>query len=83
MPVDANLDRSLDIFSGAWRVMAAVCEVCGKRPSFGSNVSHSQRHTKRRWSPNIQRVRAVVKGTTRRVDVCTSCIRAGKIQKAV
>ena len=41
--------------------MAATCEVCGKKPSFGMSVSHSHRRTKRRWNPNIQRVRAVVK----------------------
>jgi large subunit ribosomal protein L28 len=63
--------------------MAAVCEVCGKHPSFGMSISHSHRRTKRRWNPNIQRVRAVVGGTTKRVHVCTSCLRAGKITKAV
>ena len=42
--------------------MAAVCELCGKRPSFGMNLSHSHRRTKRRWDPNIQRVRAMVDG---------------------
>lgn len=63
--------------------MASVCEVCGKHPSFGMNVSHSHRRSKRRWNPNIQRVRAVFGGTTRRVNVCTSCLKAGKIQKAV
>ena len=62
--------------------MAAVCEVCGKHPSWGMSVSHSHRRTKRRWNPNIQRVRAVVGKSTRRVDVCTSCLKAGKIQKA-
>jgi large subunit ribosomal protein L28 len=62
--------------------MAAVCEVCGKHPSFGMSISHSHRRTKRRWNPNIQRVRAVVGKTTKRVNVCTSCLRAGKIQKA-
>jgi large subunit ribosomal protein L28 len=62
--------------------MAAVCEVCGKRPGVGMRLSHSHRRTKRRWNPNIQRVRAVVKGTTKRVHVCTSCIKAGKITKA-
>ncbi len=62
--------------------MASTCEVCGKKPSFGMSVSHSHRRTKRRWNPNIQRIRAVVGGTTRRIDVCTSCIRAGKVQKA-
>ena len=61
--------------------MAAVCKVCGKHPSFGMSVSHSHRRTKRRWNPNIQKVRAVVNGAPRRISVCTSCIRAGKITK--
>jgi large subunit ribosomal protein L28 len=64
--------------------MAAVCDVCGKKPSFGYAVSHSHRRTKRRWNPNIQRIRAVVsQGTVRRVNACTSCIKAGKVTKAV
>jgi len=46
------------------------------------SISHSHRRIKRRWYPNIQRVRAMVDGTARRVTVCTSCIRAGKIAKA-
>jgi large subunit ribosomal protein L28 len=62
--------------------MAAVCEVCGKRPSFGMSISHSHRRTKRRWNPNIQRIRTVVGGTPKRMHVCTSCIRAGKVTKA-
>ena len=64
------------------RVMAAVCEVCGKHPSFGMSISHSHRRTKRRWTPNIQRVRAIVNGSPKRLHVCTSCIRAGKVTKA-
>ena len=61
--------------------MAAVCEVCGKHPSFGMSISHSHRRTKRRWKPNIQRIRAMVDGSPRRLHVCTSCIRAGKVTK--
>ncbi len=61
--------------------MASVCDLCGKQPSFGMNVSHSHRRTKRRWNPNIQKVRAMVDGTPRRLHVCTSCIRAGKVEK--
>jgi large subunit ribosomal protein L28 len=61
--------------------MAAVCELCGKHPSFGKSLSHSHRRTNRRWNPNIQRVRALVGGTPRRLHVCTSCIRAGKVTK--
>jgi large subunit ribosomal protein L28 len=63
--------------------MAAVCEVCGKHPSWGMSVSHSHRRTKRRWNPNIQRVRALVNGAPKRVHVCTGCIKAGKITKVV
>ena len=63
--------------------MAATCDVCGKGPGFGHNISHSHRRTKRRWNPNIQRVRAVVApGTVRRVSVCTGCLKAGKVVKA-
>jgi large subunit ribosomal protein L28 len=59
--------------------MAAVCEVCGKGPGFGMSVSHSHRRTRRRWNPNIQSVRVPAGGgTTRKVQVCTSCIKAGK-----
>jgi large subunit ribosomal protein L28 len=61
--------------------MAAVCEVCGKHPSWGMSVSHSHRRTKRRWNPNIQRVRAMVNGAPRRIHVCTGCIKAGKVEK--
>ncbi|MCL2455903.1 MAG: 50S ribosomal protein L28 [Micrococcales bacterium] len=63
--------------------MAAVCDVCAKRPSFGHNVSHSHVKTKRRWNPNIQRVRVVESGTPKRLNVCTSCLKAGKVQRAV
>lgn len=61
--------------------MASVCEICNKKPSFGMAVSHSHRRTRRRWNPNIQRVRAVIGGSTKRVNVCTGCLKAGKIQK--
>ena len=61
--------------------MAAVCDVCGKGPVFGNNVSFSHRPTRRRWNPNIQRRRVTVGGTPKRVNVCTSCIKAGKITR--
>ena len=63
-------------------IMAAVCEVCGKGPSWGMNVSHSHRRTKRRWNPNIQRVKALIGSTPKRMYVCTGCIKSGKIVKA-
>ena len=62
--------------------MAGVCEICGKTPGFGMQVSHSHRRSPRRWNPNIQRVRALVKGTPKRVNVCTKCLKAGRIVRA-
>jgi large subunit ribosomal protein L28 len=60
--------------------VAAVCDVCGKGPGFGHSVSHSQRKTNRRWNPNIQSVRAKVSASQRqRINVCTSCLKAGKV----
>lgn len=58
------------------------CAVCGKHPSVGNNVSHANNKTKRRWNPNLQRVRANLEGTIRYIKVCTRCIRSGKIMKA-
>ncbi|HEY7660859.1 MAG TPA: 50S ribosomal protein L28 [Actinomycetota bacterium] len=63
--------------------MAAVCDVCGKKPFFGMRVSHSHRRTPRRWNPNVQRVRVVQNGTPKRMHVCTSCLKAGKVTRAV
>ena len=62
--------------------MARVCEVCGRGPMFGNRVSHAHNVTKRRWNVNLQTVRAFVNGASKRMRVCTSCIRNGKIQKA-
>ena len=61
--------------------MAAVCDVCAKKPTFGHNVPWSKKKTNRRWNPNIQRVRAVVGGTAQRLNVCTSCLKAGKVTR--
>ena len=62
--------------------MAAVCDICGRKPWFGKQVSHSTRRTNRRWNPNVQRVRALVNGTPKRLNVCTSCIKADKVKRA-
>lgn len=61
--------------------MAKVCEVCGRGPMFGNKISHAHNVTKRRWNLNLQSVRASVKGAAKRLQVCTSCIKNGKIQK--
>ena len=61
--------------------MAAVCDVCGKGPIFGKSVSHSHVRTNRRWNPNIQRVRALVGGAPKHLNMCTSCLKAGNLLK--
>ena len=63
--------------------MARVCECCGKSTLSGHNVSHSERKTKRKWYPNLQRVRVLVNGTPKRMRVCTDCLRAGRVEKMV
>jgi large subunit ribosomal protein L28 len=62
--------------------MARVCEVCGKGPTVGNNVSHANNKTKRRWKPNLQRVRANLKGTVKYILACTRCLRSNKVLKA-
>lgn len=62
--------------------MARRCEICGKGPVRGNNVSHANNRTKRILYPNLQEVRAKVAGGTRRVKVCTRCLRSGKVEKA-
>ena len=62
--------------------MSKVCEICGKKPMFGCNVSHAHNVSKRRFNPNLHSVRAKIKGMTRKIKVCSSCLKAGKVQKA-
>jgi large subunit ribosomal protein L28 len=62
--------------------MARVCDICGKGPSAGHNVSHANNKTNRRWYPNLQSVRILVEGKPRRVRACTQCIRSGRVVKA-
>ena len=61
--------------------MAQVCDVCGRGPQFGNRISHAHNVTKRRWNLNLQTVHALVKGVSRHIRACTSCIRSGKVQK--
>ena len=62
--------------------MAMKCKICGKGPSFGNVISHANNTRRRRWNPNLQRVRAVVDGVRKHIRVCTSCIRSGRVTKA-
>ena len=63
--------------------MGKFCEVCAKGSMSGHNVSRSNRKTNRIWAPNVQRVRVVVDGQAKRLNVCTRCLRSGNVQRAL
>jgi large subunit ribosomal protein L28 len=63
-------------------VMAQQCDICGKKPQAGNRISHAHNVTKRRWNINLKPVHAKVAGQGKRMRVCTSCIRSGKVAKA-
>jgi large subunit ribosomal protein L28 len=72
-----------DIFSGLNRKnMAMKCELCGKAPHFGNVISHANNTRRRRWNPNLRRVRGIVNGARKHMRVCAACIRAGRVKKA-
>jgi large subunit ribosomal protein L28 len=62
--------------------MSRMCEVCGKKPLVGHNISHAHNVTKRRFNPNLQKVKTLQKGRVKKMMVCTSCIKSGHIVKA-
>jgi large subunit ribosomal protein L28 len=59
--------------------MSRKCDVCGKGPMYGNNVSHSNRKTKTRWEPNLKKVKAVINGEIKRIKICMDCLHAGKV----
>jgi large subunit ribosomal protein L28 len=63
--------------------LARRCEICGKTITFGIQFSHSHIRTKRTWTPNLQRVKAIVDGRPKRIKVCTRCLKAGKVTRAI
>ncbi|MDN5353167.1 MAG: large subunit ribosomal protein [Clostridiales bacterium] len=63
--------------------MANVCSVCGKGKVSGNTVSHANNHNRRTWSPNLRSVKANVNGTTKRIKVCSRCLRTGKVERAL
>jgi len=65
------------------KIMSRRCFICHKGPVTGNRVSHSNRKTKRLWLPNLQKLRIIVKGVVKREYVCTKCMKAGKVKKAV
>ncbi|WP_054252171.1 50S ribosomal protein L28 [Neofamilia massiliensis] len=63
--------------------MSKKCDVCGKGKMFGNQVSFSHRRSRKSWSPNVQSVKAVVNGTTKKINVCTKCLKSGKVDRAI
>ncbi len=61
--------------------MAKRCHFCDKGTVSGHSISHAHNVSNRTWIPNLQRVRALIEGTSRRVWVCTRCLRSGKVTK--
>lgn len=62
--------------------VSKMCNICGKKPLVGSNISHAHNVTKRRFNPNLQRVRTLADGRTKTMMVCTACLKSGRVQKA-
>ncbi len=60
----------------------AKCEICGKGVHFGNNVSHSHRRSNRVWNSNVQHVTVKVNGSTKKMNVCASCLRSNKVERA-
>ena len=61
----------------------AKCDICNKEIAFGIEVSHSHRRSNRTWKPNVKKVKAIVNGSPRRINVCTRCLRSGKVTRAI
>ncbi len=63
--------------------MAKVCVICGKAKTTGFKVSHSNIKTKRKWRPNIHKLKVMINGTPRRANICTRCLKACRVQRAL
>ena len=63
--------------------MSRVCDICSKGPQNGNHRSHAMNATKRRFYPNLQKMRAEINGTVRGIKICTSCLKANKVKKVV
>ena len=65
------------------KAMSRKCDVCGKGPMYGNNVSHSHRKTRTRWEPNLKKMSTVKEGKNVSIKVCMSCLHAGKAEEAL
>jgi large subunit ribosomal protein L28 len=82
VPPPEAMPGTLTAYQENRSVMAKRCELCGKGPVVGRNISHAHNVTPRRFEPNLQRVRALVNGGIKRLRVCTRCLRSNKVVKA-
>jgi large subunit ribosomal protein L28 len=80
--VPVKFGFALQVLNSLGVVMAQQCDICGKKPQAGNRISHAHNVTKRRWNINLRPVHARVGATTKRMRVCTSCLRSGKVAKA-
>lgn len=62
--------------------MSRKCDICGKSPVYGNNISHSHKRTRTRWVPNLKKVKAIVNGEKKVIKVCMSCLHANKVEIA-
>lgn len=63
--------------------MSRICDICGKQAQVGNHRSHALNATKRRFYPNLHEIRAQMADGVRKVKVCSSCLKANKVRKAV
>ncbi|OQX87605.1 50S ribosomal protein L28 [candidate division KSB1 bacterium 4484_87] len=63
--------------------MSKQCDICGKKPQIGNHVSHAHNLNKRRFNPNIHKMKILDNGTVRHANVCTRCLRSGRVTKVV
>lgn len=61
----------------------ARCEICGKHPIAGNSISHSHLKTRRKWKPNIQKIKTNINGKIKKIKVCVQCLKSGKVQKVI
>ncbi|MFH1347817.1 MAG: 50S ribosomal protein L28 [Candidatus Margulisiibacteriota bacterium] len=65
--------------------MSRKCIICNKKSRSGNSVSHSMRSTKRLFRPNLQKINMIDPKTGKKIKdyVCTKCLKAGKVRKAI
>lgn len=69
-------------FIGLGGAKMAKCDICGKGAHFGNNVSHSHRRSNRIWNSNVKNVKCLVNGASKKMHVCTNCLKSGRVERA-